>query len=135
MNWKVLLIAGAAASLLFKDRITEFLNQSAAAAPSGQAEQPAPPTQTDITAANTVWGRILKWAEDQPGYDGLATTHEWNYAYAQVRGVAVPANDATAAWDWNKRISFDEYVSHMSAAGLSGVPAKQTSAAARAWGY
>jgi hypothetical protein len=88
---------------------------SATAAPSAEASPTTP------APAFTVWDRILAWAQKQPGYDGLANTYQWNYAYNEIRGVQVPENALTSTWDWNKRITFDEWAARISGAGLSGI--------------
>jgi hypothetical protein len=146
-NLKLLLIAGGAA-FLFRDQLGAMFPNlfpfwAPEAEPSGAASperEPAPEPGTTASSAATTKTLLLNAAKKDPAYkanNGLLNTWQWQYYYAQVRGV-----DPDLQWEHPERLmTLDEWWTGLSAAGLSGARSGQPaapvriSAARRAWRY
>jgi hypothetical protein len=150
---KVLLIGGGIAAFLLRDHIAALINPAPAAAPhppagsstgsgtsTGTSTPPPPPP------APGIWDRLKTWAQTQPDFiaTGTMNTHQWNWGYQQFRGKPGPSPDQIGQGDGNTKITYDEYKTAMTAAGLNGLGKTQPRRAVRltaggfarsAWGY
>jgi len=154
---KWVLIGGAVLYLL-RDHIEQALGITTApattaappattTAPAGTPPASTPPASTPPPAAPGVWDQIAALGAQQPDYNPgqTLTTHEWNAVYQVIRGTSGPDPAAIGQGDGSRRITFGEYKTAMTAAGLSGIGARTIArptarrgrqlATRGAWGY
>lgn len=152
MNWKVLLIGGAIAYMVFRDQINAALDSTAPAALPAVAQTPsAIPIAAGLDNTNTK--SLIQQAAFKGGGspDNMLTVDQWNYYYAQVRGIPAPGANAIGFPAGEERVTLDEYWAAMTSAGLGvlrGIASLQgaqpaeaalqlmrRTSASRAWGY
>lgn len=113
--------------LFFKGHLPPILSSVPPSATSSATQQPQntpSPASVSVAAAATTKDLIVRAAQSgaPAGWDHLYTWDQWNYFYAQVRGV--PGPDLSNAWpgrDRGYRMAIDEYWAAMTAQGLSGL--------------
>ena len=99
-----------------------YLAPAPAAQAAPQTTTPPPPTA----------GKALlqQWAASEPDYQvhGTLNAYQWNWGYAHVRGTNPPDPVNMGIADPNMQLTFEEYWTRASSAGLTGLGAYR-----RAW--
>lgn len=120
MNLTKLLLIGGAGYLAYE----YFLKPAEVdAAPAIAAAGIVPAATTPASAANATTTQALVKAAAAAGGFTSGNVDQWNYFYAQARGIPAPAPDTWGVTDSNRAqvLTFDEWWDLASSHGLSGV--------------